>query len=235
MAVTVFDTETSGLNDPEVIQAAYFSVNKHFDYVDSYEMLFGCDKPIEWDAMGLHGITNEDVYGYAKWVGQGFLPEDTQYLVIHNASYDLKFLNPSELENVKVICTLKLARKLIDKTKCGSHKNSTLYYYLGCNKKPLYSEYLSKTHTALSDCVMTLNVFDQLLEQFNLTIEQAYQLVSGEKEESTQEDITICPFSKHKGIPWKQVVKSDKDYCQWLLNGGKIRNLEMVKYLKGIM
>lgn len=233
MTITVFDTETSGLNDPEVIQAAYFCVDNKFNHLEEHEQLFGCDKPIEWDAIGLHGITNEAVYGYAKWVGQGFLPEDTQYLVIHNASYDLKFLDPSELENVKVICTLKLARKLIDKTKCGSHKNSTLYYYLGCNKKPLYSEYLGKTHTALSDCVMTLNVFDQLLKQFNLTIEQAYQLVSGETSEP--EDITICCFAKHKGIPWKQVVKQDKDYCQWLLNGGKIKNPEMVKYLRGIM
>lgn len=232
--ITVFDTETSGLNDPEVIQAAYFCVDNDFHYLDSNEQLFGCSKPIEWDAMSLHGITNEDVRGLCTWDGE-FIDVDTEYLIIHNTSYDLKFLNPSELKNVKVICTLKLARKLIDKTKCGSHKNSTLYYYLGCYKDPLYKAYLGKTHTALSDCVMTLNVFYQLLKQFNLTIEQAYQLVSGEKEEATQEDIIICPFSKHKGVPWKNVVKSDRDYCQWLLNGGKIRNPEMEKYLRGIM
>ena len=117
MTLTVFDTETSGLNDPEVIQAAYFSIDE-YDLIETKEQLFGCTKQIEWDAVGLHGITNEEVEGKPLWTGK-FLPY-TEYLIIHNASYDLKFLHPSELENVKVICTLKLARKLIDKTKCGS-------------------------------------------------------------------------------------------------------------------
>lgn len=56
MTVTVFDTETSGLNDPEVIQAAYFSIDEH-DLLEAKEQLFGCTKQIEWDAVGLHGIT----------------------------------------------------------------------------------------------------------------------------------------------------------------------------------
>ena len=111
----------------------------------------------------------------------------------------------------------------------------TLYYYLGCYKNPIGKEHIGQSHSALSDAMVTANILCTMLKQFNLTVEQAYQLVSGEKEEATQEDITICPFSKHKGIPWKNVVKSDRDYCQWLLNSGKIRNPEMEKYLRGIL
>lgn len=67
MSITFFDTETSGLVDPEVIQAAYLSTDVQFKRLDSFEKLFSCSKPIEWDAMALHGITNEQLYLKDRW------------------------------------------------------------------------------------------------------------------------------------------------------------------------
>lgn len=244
--IQIIDFETTGLGTKEIpaqpIQ--YGQVVLYRDLTiceeDTNELIICPTILIEWGAMGIHQLTNEYVAYHSdvsysdvadgKWV----LPS-TKYLVAHNAQYDTKFICPEQLAEVKVLCTLKLARKLIDKNLCGDHKNMTLYYYLGCYKNPIGSEHIGQSHSALSDAMVTANILVTMLKQFNLTIEQAYQLVSGEKEETTQEDITICCFAKHKGIPWKQVVKQDKDYCQWLLNGGKIRNPEIVKYLRGIM
>ena len=51
----------------------------------------------------------------------------------------------------------------------------------------------------------------------------------------TVEDINICPFKKHAGKTWIDVVKTDKDYCHWLLDGWKIRNPAMVELVRGLM
>ena len=228
--ICVFDVETTGLVNPEVVQAGYVQYSNTYGIIDTKEKLFKPSKPIEWDAMGLHGVTNDMVKGKKPWDGSHFVPKETIYLVCHNASFDTQFIDPEVLASVKVICTLKLAKKLIDKSNSGNHKNSTLYYYLGCYKDPVGKEYLSKTHTAVSDCVMTLNVLLAILDKYNLTIEQAYAMMNTPE---IEEDINICPFNKYKGQLWATVVKNDKDYCQWLLTSGKIKNPAMAALVKG--
>jgi len=234
--IAVFDTETTGLIEPEVVQAAFIGYSIQDKGITCFkEKLFGTSKPIEFGAMGTHGITNEDVKGRKKWSGN-FLPIHTEYLVAHNAQFDTQFFKPEELVNVKVLCTLKLAKKLIPKHECGDHKNSTLYYYLGCYKNPVGKEYLGKTHTALSDCCMTLNVLLAILSKYKLTIDQAYAMITNiDGSNPVLEDVNICPFKKHAGKAWAEVIKVDKDYCQWLLDGGKIKNPAMVELVRGLM
>lgn len=228
--ITVFDVETTGLVNPEVVQAGYVQYSNTYGIIDTKEKLFKASKSIEWDAMGLHNVTNEMVKGKKPWDSKKFVPPETIYLVCHNASFDTQFIDPEVLASVKVICTLKLAKKLIDKSDSGDHKNSTLYYYLGCYKDPVGKEYLSKTHTAVSDCVMTLNVLLAMLDKYNLTIEQAYAMMNAPE---VEEDINICPFNKYKGQLWATVTKNDKDYCRWLLDSGKIKNPAMAALVKG--
>jgi exodeoxyribonuclease X len=231
--IVVFDTETTGLIEPEVVQAAYLEYSSSMS--NNREKLFGVSKPIEWVAMGLHGITNEKVKGKRKWDGN-FIPVGTKYLVAHNASFDTQFLPKETIDNIKIVCTLKLAKKLIPKHECGDHKNSTLYYYLGCYKNPIGKEYLGKTHTALSDCAMTLNVLVGILNKYNLTIEQAYEMMSSTEENKThQEDVNVCLFKKHIGELWVDVVQKDREYCKWLLDGGKIKNPAMEKLVRSLM
>lgn len=234
--ITVFDTETTSLFEPEVVQAAFIGYSMQDKGIACFkEKLFGTSKPIEFGAMGTHNITNEDVKGRKKWSGN-FLPIHTEYLVAHNTQFDTQFFKPEELVNVKVLCTLKLAKKLIPKHECGDHKNSTLYYYLGCYKNPVGKEYLGKTHTALSDCCMTLNVLLAMLSKYKLTIHQAYAMITNiDDSNPVLEDINICPFPKHAGKAWVEVIKVDKDYCHWLLDGGKIKNPAMVELVRGLM
>lgn len=232
--ICVFDVETTGLINPEVVQAGYVQYSNTYGIVDTKEKLFRPSKPIEWEAMGLHGVTNEMVNGKKPWNNRNFIPSETIYLVCHNATFDTQFIDPEVLSGVKVICTLKLAKKLIGKHESGNHKNSTLYYYLGCYKDPIGKEYLGKTHTAVSDCVTTLNVLLTILDKYNLTIDQAYAMIMNiDDSNPVLEDITICPFKKYSGQLWATVVKNDKDYCQWLLDSGKIKNPAMAELVRG--
>lgn len=238
--IQVIDFETTGLIDPQPVQYAQvmFSEFASLDIWEFQQVTILPTKPMEYGAMGVTGITNEFLqdnydlkYDEVK-SGKGWIGEGVEYLVAHNASYDTKFICPEQLAKVKVLCTLKLARKLIDKSLCGDHKNSTLYYYLGCYKNPKYPARMSKTHSALTDALMTTEVLLTMLGKFNLTIEQAYQLVNSP---DVEEDITICPFQKHKGIPWEQVVRKDADYCVWLLSGDKIKSKLMVDHVDKLL
>lgn len=240
--IQVIDFESTGLIDPQPVQYAQvvFSEFASLDIWEFQQVTMLPTKPMEYGAMGVTGITNEFLqdnydlkYDEVK-SGKGWIGEGVEYLVAHNASYDTKFICPEQLAKVKVLCTLKLSRKLIDKSLCGDHKNSTLYYYLGCYKNPKYPERMTKTHSALTDALMTTEILLAMLSKFNLTMEQAYQLSIG-NDVQQEEDITVCPFQKYKGIPWKQVVRKDADYCLWLLSSGKIRSKLMADYLDGLL
>ena len=246
--IQVIDFETTGLGTKEV-PAQPIQFGQVALYEDDFticsertnEVVIKPSIPIEWGAMGIHGITSEYVN---KWLdftyeevadGKWIMPE-THYLVAHNAAYDTKFICPEQLAHVKVLCTLKLARKLIDKRLCSDHKNMTLFYYLGCYKDPIGAEYIGQSHSALSDATVTANILYAMLKQFNLTIEQAYQLTTGDdKSEPNNIDINICPFNKWVGVPWVEVIRKDRDYVQWLLTSGKIQDKMVVELVRGLL
>lgn len=242
--IQVIDFESTGLGTKDVpaqpIQFGTVILNRGFGIIDWNELIIKPTIPIEWGAIGIHGITNEYVqkhYNFeyedvsdGKWV----LPE-AHYLVTHNAAYDTKFICPKQLANVNVICTLKLARKLIDKSLCGDHKNMTLFYYLGCYKDPIGDEHIGQSHSALSDATVTANVLYAMLKKFNLTIEEAYQLVNGDINLRESSDISICPFKKHQGTPWSEVIQKDRDYVKWLLTGNKIQDKLVVELVKSLL
>lgn len=246
--IQVVDFETTGLGTKEV-PAQPIQFGQVTLYEDDFticsertnEVIIKPTIPIEWGAMGIHGITNEYVN---KWLdftyeevseGKWIIPE-THYLVAHNAAYDTQFICPEQLAHVKVLCTLKLARKLIDKRLCSDHKNMTLFYYLGCYKDPIGAEHIGQSHSALSDATVTANILYAMLKQFNLTIEEAYQLANGQdKSEPENNDISVCFFKKHQGKLWKDVVKQDRDYVLWLLNGNKIQDKVLVDFVRGLL
>ena len=29
----------------------------------------------------------------------------------------------------------------------------------------------------------------------------------------------LCPFPKHKGIPWEDILEEDRPYMEWLVSG----------------
>jgi len=240
--IQVIDFETTGLIDPQPVQYAEVVFSQFEDIPNLWsmeEVVIKPTKPMEWGAVGITGLTNEylaenfDLKYEEVADGKGWVRKGVEYLVSHNTQYDLKFIHPDSLHNVKVVCTLKLARKLIDKSLCGDHKNSTLYYYLGCYKNPKYPNKMTKTHSAMTDVLMTTEVLLALLKLGNLTIEQAYKLLQGDAEKP--EDITLCPFAKYKGYTWKSIVSRDIDYVEWLLSGGKIRSKDMEQYVRKLI
>ena len=225
------DCETTGLNG-EVVEVgiASWSVKPQ-----QYHTYCKPSQTIPLDAMVIHGITNNKVKDAPKWmdvkpVFQEAI-DDAEYLVGHNIEFDIR-MTGLDVSKVKVIDTLKLAKKLLPELK--SKKNMAIYYHYGGD---VHYPLEGVAHTAIFDVNVTLWNLYQMLKQFNLTLDQAFDIISNNevKDSKPVEDVTICPFKKHAGKKWVDVLVEESDYIDWLLNNDKIRNESMVKYLKELI
>ena len=124
MREIVLDTETTGLNPLEghrIVEIGALEMINQVPTGQTYHVYINPERPIDPDAMAVHGITDERVAGepvFAHFV-DGFLDFiGHDVLVIHNAPFDMSFIN-AELERCdkptipmdRVVDTLVLARK----------------------------------------------------------------------------------------------------------------------------
>jgi len=124
MREIVLDTETTGLNPLEghrIIEIGALEMVNQVPTGETYHIYINPERPIDPDAMAVHGITDERVVGepvFADLV-DGFLEFiGNDVLVIHNAPFDVSFIN-AELQRCgkttismdRVVDTLVLARK----------------------------------------------------------------------------------------------------------------------------
>ena len=139
MREIVLDTETTGF-DPEsgdrIVEIGAVELWNHMATGETYHVYINPERSMPEEAFGVHGIgpdlldtprppekgevTLKDKPVFAK-VGQGFLDfiQDSK-LVIHNASFDMKFLNAElrwmglpQLPMDQALDTLAIARKRI--------------------------------------------------------------------------------------------------------------------------
>ncbi|MBF0402035.1 MAG: DNA polymerase III subunit epsilon [Magnetococcales bacterium] len=119
----VLDTETTGLNPTEgdrIIEIGCVEL-LHTRKGEQYHTLIQPDRDIPAEAVRIHGITNERVANAPRFADivdslLAFIGTDT--LVIHNASFDIGFLNAElkrlqrePLEMTRVVDTMLLSRR----------------------------------------------------------------------------------------------------------------------------
>lgn len=121
----VLDTETTGM-DPfsgdRVIEIGAVELINLVPTGKTCQLYINPERDIPAEATAVHGITNEFVKDKPTFIAcymefMDFIADDSK-LVIHNAEFDMKFLN-WELENIghkaiawdRVVDTLKIARK----------------------------------------------------------------------------------------------------------------------------
>ena len=87
----VFDTETTGTNEPQIIEAAWIKVASPFDLVqiESFNKRYLPSKPIELGATATHHILIEDLVNCPP-SSEFSLPLEIDYLIGHNVDYDWK-------------------------------------------------------------------------------------------------------------------------------------------------
>lgn len=124
MREIVLDTETTGF-DPftgdRIVEIGCIELNNHVATGNTFHVYINPERAMPEEAFKVHGLGDDFLRGQPKFaeIGQKFLDfvADAK-LVIHNAAFDMKFLN-AELEWMKLpllpmaqaIDTLEIARK----------------------------------------------------------------------------------------------------------------------------
>ncbi|MGI6444071.1 MAG: exonuclease domain-containing protein [Candidatus Dojkabacteria bacterium] len=225
-----FDTETTDVQSKDIIQLAFLtSDGKEFNEY------FKPEQDISFGAMAVHHITPEFLED--KPMFKERMVQDTtsmtlfseitlkEYLnnlgkeyiwVAHNVEFDMEVLKKKGIEIPKYICTLKVARNMLEdenKRDLESYSLQYLRYYLGLYKKEKDTEILP--HDAMGDVIVLKNLFDYLQHNSVLTAEN---MMTISKE---PQYIRTLTFGKYAGYNLEDVVKTDREYLEWLMENAQ--------------
>ena len=177
MKEVLLDTETTGLSSvkDKIIEIACIEINDHIPTGEKFHVFLNPEMEISQGAYETHGITREFLDDKPKFKDiakefQEFINE--KKLIIHNADFDLAFLNKELKEaelpvisKANVIDTLNVARE-----KFPGAQNSLDAL---CKRFKIDNSRRQK-HSALLDCELLAKVYIELFEkkepslQFNM-------------------------------------------------------------------
>ena len=166
MREIVVDTETTGLsykNGDQIIEIACIELINHVASGAYLQFYCSVDKTVGDEALKVHGLSNNFLNKFPNFGSQvnkflKFIKDDT--LVIHNAEFDIGFINNElQLSNIgplknKAIDTVLLARKTL---------NTRIVNLDSLCKKFSIDLSHRKFHGALLDCQLLSEVYLELL------------------------------------------------------------------------
>ena len=184
----VLDTETTGLDPLEghkIIEIAAIELIDHIKTEEKFHFYLNPERDIPEASQKIHNISNEKVKDKPKFreIYQNFLDfikDDS--LVIHNAEFDLKFLNyelnkigVDDLQN-EIVDTLKIAR--------SKYPGTSVSLDSLCRKFDIDTKEREENgHGALVDCYLLSEVYLEILggKQPNFNLNKDYEKLEREK------------------------------------------------------
>ena len=209
MTAYIFDSETTGLNDPHLIEAAWLrlkdvsSLTVTADFLQRYRP----GKPIELGALATSHILDEELFDCQPHTDFS-LPAEVVYLIGHNVDYDWRVIGEPD---VKRICTRALSSKLWPSA--DSHTQSAMIYL---HYRSEATGMLRNAHAALDDVKNCRLLLVKILDTLSVTLGRPVN--DWEELWQISEDARIpavIGFGKHKGMA---VADLPSDYKRWLLN-----------------
>lgn len=201
MEAIIIDTETTGTENPEVIELAW----EQYPIVVFRERKTGWERfkparPMQMGALATHHILPSELEGCAPAsTAPGLVPK-VNYWIGHNIDFDWRALGSPP---VKRICTLAIARTLWPE--CDSHKLGAMMYHL-CGKTGETREMVQRAHGAEADvelCRILIDHFPETGSLFNLhAFSEECRIPK------------IVSFGKYKGQPVSAV---DRGWANWYL------------------
>ena len=174
MKEILLDTETTGLSsvNDKIIEIACIEIEDHIPTGEKFHVFLNPEMEISQGAYDTHGISKEFLRDKPKFndVAKDFIKFiDGKKLVIHNAEFDLAFLN-KELKEVgekqiskdNIVDTLNVARE-----KFPGAQNSLDAL---CKRFKIDNSRRQK-HSALLDCELLAKVYIELFEKKEPTFE----------------------------------------------------------------
>lgn len=223
----LLDTETTGTGENDRVIQLGFIVLGGTPKPEVYNDFCSCNVPISFGAMEVHGITPEMIVGKptcqetAAYKRLQELNTDDNYMIIHNAPFDLGMLEKEGFNTqMKVIDTLRVAKHVFEDEE--AHRLQYFRY-----KMELYKDeqkeadelgIVVKAHDAIGD-VLILKLF---LSKLREAVQAKFP---GENPVEKMVDLTNTPimiktfrFGKHKGKTLEEVAAADAGYLRWMLS-----------------
>lgn len=173
--------------------------------------------PMSVKAMSVTHITNKQLEDKEPFQGseterelRALLGEGI--LVAHNAKFDVAMLQAEGLLVPRFICTLRVARHLDKDNKIPEYNLQYLRYYLDL-------EIEARAHDAEGDVLVLEALFQRLFDKMKESEPDEEKVLEEMMQISSRPSLfTLFNFGKHKGKLLADVVKTDRNYLEWLLN-----------------
>ncbi|MBI6727671.1 3'-5' exonuclease [Pseudomonas amygdali] len=207
MTAYIFDSETTGLIEPQLVEAAWLKIGNvaGLPINDQFLARFKPSKPIELGALATSHILDEELADCPPHTDFS-MPADTTYIIGHNVDYDWRVIGQPD---IKRICTQALSRKLWPAA--DSHSQSAMIYMHYRGEAP---GLLRNAHAALDDvknCRRLLSkILDALAEKLGRPVQNWEELWLLSEDARIPDFIT---FGKHKGMAFADLPG---DYKRWL-------------------
>jgi len=208
MNAIIFDSETTGLKDPQMVEGAYLKLAdiQTLEVVEEFLQRYKADKPIELGALATSHIYDEELIDCPPHTDFA-LPAGTTYIIGHNVDYDWGVIGQPD---VKRICTQALSRALWPDA--DSHSQSAMIYL---HYRAQARELLQNAHAALDDVHNCRRLLITILMELNLRNGVAVSSFEKLWEISEEARIpTVIRFGKHSG---SKIADIPADYKRWLL------------------
>jgi len=223
----ILDTETTGTGETDrIIQLGYMVLGKPSEPVEVHNEFCSSEIEIGLGAMETHHITPDmiegkpactDMQAYRRLVE---LNSDDNYMIIHNAPFDLGMLEKEGYKNqMQLIDTLRCAKHLYSDQ--DFHRLQYLRYALELYKEETQeAQKLGveiKAHDAIGD-VLILKLFMSALTK---KVKETYPNDNPMQKlvELTKQPVYMnkpLRFGKNKGKTIEDLVISDKGYIDWM-------------------
>jgi exodeoxyribonuclease X len=203
MTALVFDTETTGVTDAGLIEAAWLRLDDpaHLRVVERFEQRYAPGRPIELGAMAVHHIVDADLEGCPP--SSAFrLPEGVRYLIGHNVDFDWNVIGRPDVRRIDTLCLARQVFPGLDAYGLGA-----LTYHLGDPREA--RERLRAAHAAAADVELCLDLLRAIVARLGPV--PSWEALWAHSE--TARVPTVMPFGKHRGVAMAEVPA---DYKRWL-------------------
>lgn len=196
----ILDTETTRIENPEVIELAYCSYDFAAPGVPTVKR-FRPSMPCEYGALAVHHILPSELEDCPPAAQAPAAVPQADYWIGHNIDFDWKALGQPP---VKRICTLALARHIWPEV--DSHSQSALIYFL-FGAIPATRERLRNAHSAEADIALTLSILDSIVGLEGIEDFAELHRLSEHARVPTK-----FTFGKFRGMP---ISAADRGYANW--------------------
>ncbi|MDQ7044443.1 MAG: 3'-5' exonuclease [Sulfurimonas sp.] len=222
----ILDTETTGTSETDrIIQLGFIVLGAK--EVEVQNEFCSTDVPISFGAMEVHGVTPDMIEGKVTCTEMTAykrlqeLNTDENYMIIHNAPFDLGMLKKEGFDNqMQVIDTLRVAKHILPDE--DAHRLQYFRY-----KFELYKDEQKeadalgievKAHDAIGDVLILKLLLSKLRTLTQEAFPDANPVEKMVELTSTPIIVTTFRFGKHKGKSLQEVAGSDAGYLRWMLS-----------------